>query len=108
MRLSPDGRFAALTFHRGLDRDDHRSALGVTILDLETGEVVLDETIVDGDADVGAVFERGPHSLISSRGAISGLAWDDERTLRVAWYEVPDEGVHWLADVVQVSTFSVP
>jgi hypothetical protein len=108
MRLSPDGRYAAVAFYRLLD-DGRYFDLGVAILDLDTGDVVRDQTIVEGYQDRQDVtVDIGNGSITSTRGAISGIAWDDERTLRVAWYEVPDEGVHWISDVIQVSTISVP
>lgn len=56
----------------------------------------------------GMAVDQGPSWLNTSRGAIAGIAWDDQQTVRVAWHEMPEEGVHWQADLVQVATVTVP
>jgi hypothetical protein len=106
VRLSPDGRYAAIAYHRSTDDGDMQSELRVAVVDLDTGDAVADRVIVGADQRNEGV-DLNPRSITSSYGAIAGIAWDDEQTLRVAWYEVPAEGVHWMADLVEVSTFSV-
>jgi hypothetical protein len=108
VRISPDGRYAAIAFF-GSAADLGRADLRVAVLDLDTGDVVADELIVPAPEVSGLPggTQVGPHQIASTDGAISGIAWDDERTLRVAWYEVPDAGVHWISEVIQVSTVSV-
>jgi hypothetical protein len=104
VRLSPDGRHAALAFHRFLTGG--RSELRVAVVDLDRGTVVADRRIV-GPATV-RLLETGSPGITSSRGAIVGLAWDDPTSLRVAWYEAPAEGLHWMTDLIQVTALSVP
>src|SRR5690606_11147747 len=94
VRVSPDGGYAAIAFDR-VGRDGDPRDLQAVVVDLATGEV-LTETMISPPVDP----EDGR--------AVAGMAWQDDRTVRVAWYRVPDEEVVWLPDVVEVSTFTVP
>jgi hypothetical protein len=106
MRLSPDGRYAAFSYLGG---DERQYELRLAVVDLDTGELVVDRPVVGGAADDPNFALNGyAYSLTSTGGAIAGLAWDDERTLRMAWYEAPAQGVHWLGDVIHVTTMTVP
>jgi hypothetical protein len=108
VRVSPDGHHAAIAYlHHDRDGAEERFQLRVVVVDLDTGAVVADRTVLADTADLGTVFDYGPSRVGSSHGAIAGLAWSDEATLRVGWYEVPAAGVHWITDVIEVATVSV-
>jgi hypothetical protein len=104
VQLSPDGRHVAAAF---VSIGDGRSDLRVAVIDLTSGAVVLEHNLVGTDHEnaTGLTIRGG---AAAPGGHIAGLAWDDRQTLRVAWYEVPREGVRWLPDLIQVDTLAVP
>jgi hypothetical protein len=114
LQFSPDGRYAAVSYddYEGsgtLDGDgDDTSELRLAVVDLDAGEVVTDQAIVDAAEYPDPILNRAPYSLTTNRGAIVGFAWQDERSLLVASYQTPAVGVHRLADVVEVETITMP
>lgn len=94
VRVSPDGRHVALAYYRHGDGAEPVE-LEIAVVDLDSGAVTQTWA---GDAR-GA--ERGDERIVD-------LAWDDEQTLLLAWYEEPGDGVHWLPDILQVETVVLP
>lgn len=102
IRLSPDGRHAAIAYHRFLPEGS--GELHIAILDVATGRVLADRLVLSGSVDL---LDATTMMLGNGAGAIAGLAWQDDHTLRYAWYESPEHGVHWLPDLIQVGTVTV-
>lgn len=80
--------------------------LWVSVLDLADGTVAADQLITQWP-DPRSWPDTGPDRTASRHGEVDGLGRVDDSTLRVAWYELPAQGVHWLADVLQVATVRV-
>jgi hypothetical protein len=102
VRLSPDGRHAAVAYHRFLPEGG--GELSVAILDVATGRLVADRVVVSGVVDR---LDVSRLMVGNGAGAIAGLAWQDDRTLRYAWYELPEQGLHWLPDLLQVDSLTI-
>ncbi|MGH3683415.1 MAG: hypothetical protein ACRDT2_24575, partial [Natronosporangium sp.] len=105
VRLSPDGRYAAVAYHWFIG--DDTAKLGMAVLDLAGGTVVEDRQVAAAPGpDLGGDYSQRGVGIRTA--AVVGLAWRDPQTLRRAWYEVPSEGVYWLPDVVEVTEVQPP
>jgi hypothetical protein len=89
LALSPDGRTLALVVTRAAD-------YRLLSLDVATGRVTKTQTLALKPA------------AAKSQGVL-GLAFTDNRTVRVAWLSVspPDDRVHDIAELLRVSTLTV-
>lgn len=90
VRLSPNGRLAAVSYHAG-------SASRVAIVDI-TARAVKADYHLDDDGEQLVV-----------RPTVAGMAWTDDTTLRVATMDVPENltRMYRVDEILRVETFTV-
>lgn len=106
VRLSPDGRYAAVAYHWFMG--GAAAGLRMAVLDLANGGLVVEDRLVAETTGPNLVGDRSPRSVGLRTAAVVGLAWHDPQTLRMAWYDVPPDRVHWLPEVVEVTEVRLP
>lgn len=91
IRVSPDGSYAAVAYELGRMPGNHW--VGVALVDVDSGKVVTEWSLTDTTTD---------------RSVVAGLAWKGGRTVRVAYYQAPQDRLNWVPSLIRVKTFSVP
>lgn len=96
LRVSPDGTRVAVLYRTARDSR-------LAVLDLATQALVLDQTLADPRDPYAALgrFEVDEH--------IRGVAWSDDRTLRIAWAQLPPgaHGKHIFNKITTMRTIAV-
>jgi len=95
VRLSPDGRLAAVAYDALSDQQ-----VWFAVVEVATGRIRLRQVIDQGGTGQ-------PVGVPAT--ALAGLAWTDNATLRAAWTKIPNmDRIYQVEEVLDVQTYTVP